>query len=230
MSWRIDIPYRDRDDPISNLGFDARHLDDEQEVAVVRQLAMDAILAGHATVGDLIDDLERLTPTERRTVLDKARASAGLATTGEIEWRREDLAFERREISGPPRWSEIQGCHAPNCKPFPTKNGQIVPTSLERWFCPEHEHLAQPGDLDPHEPPYIGFNPNGRPIPSAKEAARIAAETRARDEPLQRERRRREELRAREGEAIKEAKQRFADEGEISVMGIRVRPDLRIAK
>jgi hypothetical protein len=106
----------------------------------------------------------------------------------------------------------------------------VVEVEYERWFCPRHRHLAQPGDLEEHQPPYVGLSATGKPIPSAKERARIEAWNRERMEEEERVRRGREERARREGEAIEEAKQRFADEGEISVLGIRTRPDLRVIK
>src|SRR3954464_13658331 len=36
-----------------------------------------------------------------------------------------------------------------------------APTGVRRWFCAEHARLAQPGDLDPWEPPRLGWGPGG---------------------------------------------------------------------
>jgi hypothetical protein len=232
MNWELRVPYHSRSDPVWELGLAARHLDDEDEVAVVQALAMESIHAGHETVGDVLDEIERSSPAERRARLDRARTTAGLETTTALDQRRQqrriDSAFERFDIPGPPSWSELQSCHAPGCDAYPMKGtGAIKPVSIEKWWCPEHVHMAAEGDMSEHQPAYIGVNRNGRLIPSPKEKARIAAEVEKRDEPKRRERERREEHRRREGEAIEAAKQRFADEGEISVMGVRVRPDLR---
>ena len=167
-------------------------------------------------------------------LLDRWRERAGLPTATELdaarEQRRIDRRFEADDIPGPPRWSPLQACHAPGCSAWPTgPSGNVVEVSVERWFCPQHQDQARPGDLQEHEFPYIGYTSGGRPIPSATEKARIAAEIRKRDEPRERERQQREEQRAREYEATEAARRRWEEEGEVSVLGHKVRPgSLRI--
>jgi hypothetical protein len=53
---------------------------------------------------------------------------------------------------------------------------------------------------------------------------------RKRDEPVERERQQREEHARREGEAIEQAKERYREEGQVSIMGIRCRPDGRVIR
>jgi hypothetical protein len=58
-----------------------------EERDTVRQLVLDEIVGGSAaTVGELIDKLEKATPEQRRKMLDDARVGAGLPTTGKVEF------------------------------------------------------------------------------------------------------------------------------------------------
>jgi hypothetical protein len=43
----------------------------------------------------------------------------------------------------------------PNCLTYPLSDqGVPVPSAAARWFCEQHEGLAEPGDLDPPEDLY----------------------------------------------------------------------------
>jgi hypothetical protein len=56
MSWSIDIAYRDRSAAVHEIGSDARHLEDPEDAAVVRQLTIDAMVDTDCqTVGTRID-------------------------------------------------------------------------------------------------------------------------------------------------------------------------------
>jgi hypothetical protein len=234
MSWEIRIPFRRHDDLVLDAITAVRETMNDSEQRVVEVLARDALQRGVTSVGGLLDELEQLNPTERRRVLDQARARAGLDSTGEVDRRRQDQIVERRfqefDIPDPPSWSEWQVCPAKGCRAFPHEDGRPVLTHLQRWWCEQHRHLAPEADLQPWEPPYVGVTHTGKPIPSAKEKARIAAEVRKRDEPREREREQREEMRARENEAIDKVREGYAREGEISVAGVRVHPDMRVVQ
>jgi hypothetical protein len=96
-------------------------------------------------VGELLDHLEQLGPDGRRALLDAARERAGLPRIGEVE-RQESMAAAMR-AGAPP----LQRCAVADCATIPT-NGLGIPTTLDirRWHCPAHEHLALPGDMQPH--------------------------------------------------------------------------------
>ncbi len=99
-----------------------------------------------------------------------------------------------------------------------------VPTDRERWHCPDHRHLAQPGDLLKHEEPYVGLSTTGAPIKSTREKARLEAWHREHREEEERERRLREEHARRQGEALDAVRQRYGEEAEIRVAGVVVHP------
>jgi hypothetical protein len=85
--WQIQLPYRSRSAPLTDVADAARALSTDEERTVVRQLVLGEIVGGSAaTAGELIDKLEKATPSERRKMLDDARAGAGLPTTGEVEF------------------------------------------------------------------------------------------------------------------------------------------------
>ena len=85
--WQLRIPYRSRSDPLTDVVDAARELPAGEERAVVRQLVLDEIVGGSATTaGELLDRLKKAGPAGRRKMLDDARAGAGLATTGDVEF------------------------------------------------------------------------------------------------------------------------------------------------
>jgi hypothetical protein len=147
--WEIRIPYRTRSDSLVDVATEARAPDpDDREV--VRQLVLDAAGAGMRKVGELLDDLEHFSPAERRVLLDQARRRAGLATTGEAE---EDARFERANQAARIQASlnsAWQVCNAADCTAIPMNElGVPVETSVRKWFCPAHVHLAAEGDMEP---------------------------------------------------------------------------------
>ncbi|MGZ5308657.1 MAG: hypothetical protein ACXWDP_05640 [Solirubrobacterales bacterium] len=236
MNWQIDIPYNDRGDLVLDAITAAKQEfgADDQRTQIVEVLARDALHnRGITTIDALLDELGGLDQAQVRARLDEARSKLGLPSTGEVDKRREDFRFEaafrRLQPPPPPKWSPLQSCHAPDCPALPVNEaGALREVTVERWFCPRHRDLAQPGDLERHEPAIIALSGTGAPIYSEKERRRRAEWAKQRDQKQERERRQREELRAAEADAIEEAKQRYADEGEISVLGVRTRPDLRI--
>lgn len=87
--WRIQIPFRDRSDPLIDVVDASRELSTDEDRAVVRQLVLGEITGGSAaTVGELLDKLEKAAPAERRQLLDAARVKAGLPDTGTVEARK----------------------------------------------------------------------------------------------------------------------------------------------
>jgi hypothetical protein len=80
--WRIEIPFRHREDPLSTVGELARHLPNDQD-RVVRQLVLGGAGAGLFTVGDLLDRLDAMSPAERRALLDQTRSEVGANRLGD---------------------------------------------------------------------------------------------------------------------------------------------------
>ena len=227
MTWGIHLPVRSRDDPVTQLGSDARYLETAEDAAVVRRLALDAI-GRHETVGQFLDELEHLDTAGRRRLLDGARKQCGLEASIAIDHAREQRAIDRRfeqfDIPGPPRWSEWQGCPAKGCNVRPTEpSGALRPVLVNQWWCERHKHMARPGDLEEHEPPYVGFSDTGRPIPSEKEKARIREEVERRDAPRRREQEKRQAHREAEADALDEVERRYREQTTCSIGGVRVR-------
>ncbi|HYN91135.1 MAG TPA: hypothetical protein VER75_04370, partial [Thermoleophilaceae bacterium] len=71
MTWTIAVPFRSRDEPLSAVGDAARRaFSTDEDRAVARQLVLGAAADGVATVGGLLDKLEKLGPAQRRSLLD----------------------------------------------------------------------------------------------------------------------------------------------------------------
>jgi hypothetical protein len=202
----------------------------DTDAPVVRELGMRLILNGARTFENALDRLEGLGAAGQRQWLDDARQSCGLPTATELERRRGEAVFarelDRLQPPGPPKWSPLQRC--PECGAYPGEGGSWKPVTCEKWWCDEHRHLAAEGDLEEHEAPYVGFSHTGKPIPSERERARLEAWYQERRESEERERRKREEHDEAVAETIEAAKQHYIEQGEISVMGVRTKPDLRI--
>ena len=202
----------------------------DTEASIAREIRTRLVLDGARTSADALERLEGLGAAGQRQWLDEARIACGLPSETELEQRREQRRIEARfcdhDIPGPPPWDPLQRC--PQCGTYPTKDGGAwTEVSVEKWWCPEHRDLAQPGDMEPHQPAYyIGVN--GRPIPSEREKARIAAEIRKRDEPLERERQQREEHARREAEALEEVERNYQETATINILGVQCHPDGRI--
>jgi hypothetical protein len=104
MSWPIHIPYRDRSAPLTDVVDAARGLSTD-DAAIARQIVLGEITRGSAaTIGELLDKLEKATPQERRKVLDTVRSGAGLKTTEQIDFevRHEQV---QRNARARPSWS-----------------------------------------------------------------------------------------------------------------------------
>jgi len=80
-------PHRNRRDaPLTDVGFDARHFEDPEDRAVVREFVLDSMLnSGLETVGDMLDMLSNAGPAQRRELLNKCRVAAGLETVEDVE-------------------------------------------------------------------------------------------------------------------------------------------------
>ncbi len=80
--------------------------------------------------------------------------------------------------------------------------------------------------MEPHQPAYVNIGMNGRPIPSEREKARIAAEIRKRDEPREREQELREEHARKQAEALDAVRERYGRTEEVasSAVFVCIRP------
>jgi hypothetical protein len=146
-TWRIRVLYRDRDDSLIDVIDAARHFTDPDERATIREIGMRAHLSGMHTAGELIDALAEMSGDGRRQILDDARERAGLESIADAEAR------DRRN-SGPTAGPPIVQCAT--CGVFPTDAmGAIVPVYAKKWFCPEHEDEAEPGDMRPKDAGWI---------------------------------------------------------------------------
>jgi hypothetical protein len=151
VTWTLHVPHRSRSD---HLGVVVPALASELEGEdrdVARWLAVNAFWDdGFQKAGELLDNLEAITPAERRELLDQARADAGLEPTPDIdERRRAEAATVANRMRGNPA---LQRC--PHCDAYPlTETGSLVETRVRRWHCPQHVHLAQPGEMDDRPSP-----------------------------------------------------------------------------
>jgi hypothetical protein len=98
--WQITLPYRSETDPVSSISDAARAAGlDASGREVAREVALHLATEGGArTVGDAISALDRMTPAERRGLLDDVRARCELESTRKVD-AREWLASERQRIA-----------------------------------------------------------------------------------------------------------------------------------
>jgi hypothetical protein len=159
--WAIQIPFADRDEPLLAVADHARSLETDEARTTVRQLVLDGVRDGMATAGDLLDQLSDASPAERRTMLDDARARAGLPLTAEVDRARARAAHVpmigglQRDEGG----CAIQAC--PDCGAFsrnPATN-EPMPVAARKWWCPEHE-AGHEDDMQPWTA-RIAFGPSG---------------------------------------------------------------------
>jgi hypothetical protein len=231
VSWEIRIPYRSREDSLAEVGFAARQLDAEER-AIVRALVLQAALGGCRTAGDLLDRVGHATVAERRLIYDDAREAAGLERSQDIddrerfeEARAEALRRGVEPIQGL-IGGELKGCAAEGCKALPIdQNGHVVLAACRRWWCPEHGHLAEPGDELPDEDGVAVLDANFRLLPSPREQRRMR-ETEAHERA---ERERQAAEKRAETEALRKIKERWGETADpIDIAGYRVRPGGRI--
>ena len=156
MSWQISIPYQHRDERLVDTASHCRRLGGDDR-AVARSIVLDAAMNGMRTASDLLDHLDSLEPHERRALLDQARADVGLESTEAADAR------ERLHRSGRSTTSGIASCAINECANVPVRHGIFYDPRVRRWHCPEHEHLAEPGDLEPRVSG-LKLSPSGVPI------------------------------------------------------------------
>ena len=178
--WTIQIPYRERGEP---LDADAvlelpRGLDDPEGRAVAERILFDASVSGVGTVGELLDQIQRASPDERRSMLDAARVAEGLETTADVDAEsRRKLANSAVHVPRDPSGNAYQRCAAEGCRAIPTDRvtGIWIGVPDRKWWCPEHRHLAGPDDRLPPESGRIDPGTMGM-IPPPSELARMNRE------------------------------------------------------
>jgi hypothetical protein len=104
-----------------------------------------------------------------------------------------------------------QTCAAEGCAQYPrSREGATIPVAARKWWCPEHEHLAGPRDLEPWVQ-RIEFAPGGGlqfPDELEREAEIAAREAERRATELEQRRAQRlVEWQALEGERAAQADQ-----------------------
>jgi hypothetical protein len=218
MKWTFDLPYRDPDDSVVSIADAASEILDGEECTVATQLAFDALGRGTTKVGDLLEELDSAGPDGRRRFLDAARERAGLPSTSKVE-ATEAFEAANRSISSssPPRDSSgrIEArCSAPTClryAPDPSYPGIAMKVHQRRWFCSEHQGLAEPGDDQPWRGARLGFNRIGLVVDldeqdRDRERAETEAESRRRRHEQKEAERRREAERFRKSQALRDAR------------------------
>lgn len=177
MTWKIRIPHRHRDEPLDakSIWELPRALDDPDERAVAREYLVLIRTCGGQTVGRALDVLESCDAADRRLYLDGCRKLAGLPLTKGVDDR---AAYELANAAGRARGNPfLQRCHDPSCDQVPlTEAGSLREVKARRWFCPEHAHLAKPGDLEDRPPPWR-YSSSGAivEVDDAEEAREAAA-------------------------------------------------------
>jgi hypothetical protein len=111
--WWIHIPYRGRDQSLSDLGFDANSLSDPEERATIIALIGRTQLETRVkTAGELIDSIEGLDRAGRRRLLDDCREAAGLPSASDLDALAEfelaqHVARTRTPSTAPPRLNGV---------------------------------------------------------------------------------------------------------------------------
>jgi hypothetical protein len=158
-SFTISIPHRSADESLVDVAAHARTLG--QDGPVIRELVISARLDGVATTaGQLIEHLEGLEPHERRAMLNAARKTLGLPTVEEIEAAQQPKPLQVRTTGA---GGSFPTCPAKGCGVSPTRHGIFWSPDCRKWWCPAHEHLAEPGDLEPRGSG-IKLSPVGVPV------------------------------------------------------------------
>ena len=96
MSWKIQIPYRSSSDSLVDVAEACRELPTDESRDVARQIVLGELTNGSATTaGELLDQLEKASPAERRKTLDAARVEAGLPSIEDIEFAQKHEQVQR---------------------------------------------------------------------------------------------------------------------------------------
>jgi hypothetical protein len=158
-------------------------LDDPEDRVVCRELLMNARIGGMESVGEVVRSVEAMTPYERKSVADRIRRRLGLKTSG-VKAMEEASRLARAKAADVSTWQLCAVCGA-----IPTKElGVPIEVSCRRYFCPEHEGMAQPGDLAPRDTQWR-YSPSGaivevNPAEVAREEAQAESRRRRHEQRL----------------------------------------------
>jgi hypothetical protein len=141
---QIRIAFGDRGDSLSDLAAAASQLP-PSEASVQRLVVLEAAQSGLTSAGAVLDHLGALDAAGRREVLNRAGQPA--AAPRRVQPVSSTLARDERGCA-------FQVCNAPGCQahPLDPNTGGVIAHPARRWWCSEHEDLAQPGDLDAWSP------------------------------------------------------------------------------
>jgi hypothetical protein len=155
-TWQIPIPYKSLSDSLVDVGANARALEDPEDRAVVHALVLLAIEScppggvDVLTASDLLEVVKAIPPDGRRHALDVLRTKAGLPSTVEVERK---AMLDSRSYVALPDSRRVPTCAADGCQTIARDpvTWQPCVVDVNRWFCAEHQSLAQPGDMEPAE-------------------------------------------------------------------------------
>lgn len=206
MSWQLHVPHTALDQtPAEALVANADAKLEGEERTVAAQLLLDASIDSEiATIGDLVDRIERLDPAGRRRLLDRTREAAGLVSASDVE-ALERFTAANEQLARRPR-PPLPRCPICNVTPTTAEGfpDPMAAAGVKRWHCEEHRDQAAPGDLDP-PPSGIGLDMRFIPDPDEVERGRHEDERRA-----ERDRQRRADREA-EAEATRVARERYIE-------------------
>jgi hypothetical protein len=194
MSWTIHLPHHgDITAPLSTTVDAGRVALTGDARAVARQVALSLMADGVGTVGEALDHIEAASPTERRRMLDDARAAAGLPSTAQVD-RQRAAAHRVEPIEDEPERDELGACypvcHEPGCSTIPIDPATGAPqrSRARRWRCSEHA-AGHEDDMRPWTSP-ITIGPSGLRDLDAEESEALAQRREADRHAAQREQRR----------------------------------------
>src|SRR5690242_2007169 len=137
----LNIPHRNRDDSLADVGGLAGRLGDPQEAEVVRELVAQAHQAGARTAGDLLDILDRANPAQRRELVDNAREITGQPTATVMDERAAFAAANASRVPQPrgdvPSICAVCSAVAVDAQGLPRS------VNVRRWYCEEHRDQAE---------------------------------------------------------------------------------------
>ena len=212
MSWSIPIAYQSRDQTTTEAleaGVDQKFEGEERSVFI--ELLFNPPDPRIRTMGELEDHFEGRDQDGRRRLLDEARKSAGLPTTGELDHAAEHRKMLRDDPPMPALQPTrdhlgqvVQECAAEGCRAMSRNaGGAIAPVRARKWWCELHAEQAEPGDLEDWEPATVQFDPLSGGLLFPEERA-LAAEHYARQaEQRDEEHHKRLEQRQAEAERIR---------------------------
>jgi hypothetical protein len=194
VSHEIHLPHHgDITAPLLTALDAARSLPTDDARATARQVVLALAADGSSAVGDALAVLEHASPSERRAMLDDARAAAGLPSTAEVD-RQRAAAHRVEPIEDEPERDELGACYPvcaePGCRAFPVDPSTGAPqrSRARRWRCSEHA-AGHEDDMRPWTSP-ITIGPSGLRDLDAEEVEAAAQAREAERHRLQRDQRR----------------------------------------